>query len=75
MSTETAEDPDETVEDNTNFLERSLLIGAVLDSQVQEHIKQDRKHGLDVNTSFVIAAAFGIVMSHDENQLAENGQL
>ena len=40
---------------------------------MQEYIKQTRKHGLAINTFVVIAAAFRIAMSHDANQLAENG--
>ena len=80
-TSDTAEDPDETAEGSTKQIQelprlktgRLLLIGAELDAQVQEYIKQTRKCGLAVNTSVVIAAASGIIMSHDENQLAENG--
>ena len=39
---------------------------------MQEYIKRTRKCGLAVNTSVVIVAASGIIMSHDANQLAEN---
>ena len=52
---------------------RLLLIGAELDVQEQEYIKQTRKHGIAINTSVVIAAASGIIKSHDANQLAKNG--
>jgi len=44
-----------------------------LDTQIQEYIKELRKHGLAINTSIVIASGRGIIMNKDANLLFENG--
>ena len=51
---------------------RPLLLGAELDTQVQEYIKNVRRRGLPVNTTVVIGSAKGILMYKDANLLADN---
>ena len=50
-----------------------LLLGEVLDHQVQEYIKCLREAGAVINTAIVMAVAEGIVKSDDSNKLMCNG--
>ena len=52
---------------------RPLLLGNELDKRLQEYIKSLRECGAVVNTRIVMAAAEGIVKSHDSNLLLSNG--
>jgi len=52
---------------------RSLLLGELLDGQVQSYIKELRSKGAVVNTAIALACAEGVVMHHDSNLLATNG--
>ena len=49
-----------------------MLLGADIDTQVQEYIKDVRKWGLPVNMSIVIGGAQGILLYKDANLLADN---
>ena len=49
-----------------------LLVGNELDKRLQEYIKSLRECGAVVNTHIVMAAAEGIVKSHDSNLLLSN---
>jgi len=51
---------------------RPLLLGAELDAQVQEYIKDLKRRGLSANTAVVIGSARGILMYKDANLLADN---
>ena len=44
---------------------RPLLVTEELDIQIQEYIKELRKHGLAINTSIIIASERGIIMNKD----------
>ena len=50
-----------------------LLLGAALDKEVQEYVKNLREAGAVINSSIVRAAAEGIVKNHDSNLLQCNG--
>ena len=50
-----------------------LLLGEVLDRQVQEYIKSLREAGAVINTAIVMAVGEGIVKSDDSNKLMCNG--
>ena len=52
---------------------RPLLVTEELDIQIQEYIKELRKHGLAINTSIIIASERGIIMNKDAYLLFENG--
>ena len=52
---------------------RPLLVGEILDKQVQMYIKELQKGHCIVNTAILISAAQGIVMAHDANLLSCNG--
>ena len=52
----------------------SLLLGELLDGQVQSNIKELCSKGAIVDTAIALAcAAEGVVMHHDSNLLATNG--
>ena len=50
-----------------------LLLGAVLDKEVQDYVKNLREAGAVINSAIVRAAAEGIVKNHDSNLLQCNG--
>jgi hypothetical protein len=50
-----------------------LLLGNNLDAQVQGYVTALRENRGAVNSSIVMAAAEGIIKSHDSNLLKENG--
>ena len=50
-----------------------LMLGQVLDKQVQSYLAALRESGAIVNTAIVIACAMGVVKSHDSNLLQCNG--
>ncbi len=52
---------------------RSLLLGELLDKQVQVYLNNQRKNGGVVSSRIVMAAAKGFVSAHDCSQLVENG--
>ena len=52
---------------------RPLLVGKILDKQVQMYMKELQKGHCIVNTAILISAAQGIVMAHDANLLSCNG--
>ena len=49
-----------------------MLLGADIDTQVQEYIKDVRRRDLAVNTSVVISSGQGILLYKDANLLADN---
>ena len=51
---------------------RPLLVGKILDKQVQMYMKKLQKGHCIVNTAILISAAQGIVMAHDANLLSCN---
>jgi len=53
---------------------RPLLLGGELEEEVKLFIKAARESGTVVNTRTVMAAARGVVISHDVNLLVENGK-
>jgi len=52
---------------------RPLLLGATLDSAIQQYILKLRERGIPVNTTIVRAAAKGIAKVMDKNRLADFG--
>ena len=44
---------------------RPLLLPGELDQQVQEYLKELRKHGVPINSGIVIATAQGFIMNKD----------
>ncbi len=52
---------------------RPLMLGEVLDRQVQMYIKTLRSKGCHINTAIVMATALGIVKNRDSNLLSSNG--
>ena len=65
-------EPEEVKELPRKKTGRPLLLGADIDTQVQEYIKDVRRRGLAVNTSVVIGSAQGILLYKDANLLADN---
>jgi len=54
---------------------RPLLVGNVLDAQVQLYLKELQNNGAVINTAIVMATAEGLVQHHDLNLLAKRGDL
>ena len=52
---------------------RPLMIGDILDRQVQQYISELRKAHASVNTAIVLSAGIGIVQGHDASLLSSNG--
>ena len=50
-----------------------LLLGGLLDGQVQCYIKEMHSKGAIVSTAIVMGYAEGVVLHHDSNLLAING--
>ena len=52
---------------------RPLLLGEEIEREIQSFIESSRELGTAVSTAVVMATARGVVISHDSNLLAENG--
>lgn len=52
---------------------RSKLLGEALDAKVQAYLRKIRENGGIVSARIVMAAARGLLLAYDRNQLAEFG--
>ena len=51
---------------------RPLILGDCLEEKLQMYIKRVREEGGVVSSKIVMAAARGMLLSYDQNKLAEN---